>query len=114
MRPSQRLRKGREFDSAFEGGITQVGPLFVVRTLERSGTSAVRWGFAVGKKLAPGAVERNAIRRRMRAACDALDVATGRDIVIVARGRSRTASVAEMLASLRRQLKPRPGEEASG
>ena len=55
-RPLGRLRKGREFDTAYSKGTVTNGPLFVVRVFP-NGLGHNRWGFAVGKKLAPSAVD---------------------------------------------------------
>lgn len=104
MRPAERLRKGREFDSVYERGTTAVGPLFVVRRIDITDGRPGRWGFAVGKRMVPGSPERNRIRRRMRVAASTLGDAVHADIVVTARARSRSASVDEMAAALRRQL----------
>lgn len=70
------------------------GPLLVFRYGAGTG-GGPRWGFAVGKKLAKKSVTRNAVRRRMRAAAWRLEGIPARDIVVVARGRALSATVAE-------------------
>lgn len=80
------------------------GPLFVVRWRPNE-TGEVRWGFAVGKRLAKSAVVRNRVRRRMREAARSLPVAMGYDLVVTARQRALEASTAEMTRALRGQLK---------
>jgi ribonuclease P protein component len=96
-----RLRKGREFDSVYNEGTVIGGPLFVLRG-RPNGDDVVRWGFAVGKKLLPGAVGRNRQRRRLRAAAQRVDVLDGWDVVLTARPRLLEASFAEISGELRR------------
>ncbi|MCC6960938.1 MAG: ribonuclease P protein component [Dehalococcoidia bacterium] len=81
-----RLRKGREFDRVYAEGTVVNGPLFVVRAVP-NGLEQARWGFAVGRKLAPRAVVRNRTRRRLRDAARRVEAPVGWDIVVTARGR---------------------------
>jgi len=98
-----RLRKGREFDRVYAEGTVIGGPLFVVRG-KRSGGSGTRWGFAVGKKLAPKAVVRNRVRRRLRAAARAVDAPRGMDVVLTARPKVLDAPFQLLQGELRRSL----------
>lgn len=84
MKRAQRLRKGREFDTAYAKGTVYSGPLLVVRVFP-NGLGLTRWGFAVGKRLARRATERNRMRRRMRELARTLPVRPGYDIVVTAR-----------------------------
>jgi len=68
-----RLKKGPEFDGVYGEGTVLNGPLFVLRARANE-VGRDRWGFAVGKKLAPKAVERNLVRRRLREAARAVEV----------------------------------------
>lgn len=77
------------------------GPLFVVRVVP-NGLDACRWGFAVGKKLAPRAVVRNRTRRRLREGARLCGMGSGLDIVVTARGRLLEASFAEIRAEFGR------------
>lgn len=79
------------------------GPLFVLRHRLNGGT-ATRWGFAVGKKLAPSAVDRNRARRKLRAAVLAVAVRPGEDLVLTLRPAGLRADVARLAAELERQL----------
>jgi len=97
------LRKGREFDGVYSEGIVIGGPLFVVRA-KRSDERGARWGFAVGKKLAPRAVVRNRVRRRLREAVRSVDVPRGMDVVLTARPRAIEAPFQLLQAELRRSL----------
>ena len=86
-----RLRKGREFDRVYAEGTVVGGPLFVVR-LAANQLSEARWGFAVGKKLAPKSVVRNRVRRRLREAARESGFPGGRDYIVTARPRLLEAS----------------------
>lgn len=97
-----RLRKGREFDSVYSEGTVIGGPLFVLR-VRPNGAGSPRWGFAVGKKLAPHAVERNTVRRRLRAAVRLVGPGD-HDFILTARPKLLDASFAEIVVQLRRSL----------
>ncbi|WP_322796675.1 ribonuclease P protein component [Tepidiforma sp.] len=104
MKRARRLRKGVEFDTAYQKGTVERGPLLVVRVVP-NGLGRDRWGFAVGKRLVKLAHDRNRARRRLReAALRVQPGGTGRDIVVVAREAALTASIEELAAELRRLL----------
>jgi len=96
---ARRLRKGREFDELYEQGTVVSGPLLVLR-YRANGGPLTRWGFAVGRRTARKAVERNRVRRRLREAARTLPVAEGYDIVVTARGGAVSASYWELRAAL--------------
>lgn len=98
-----RLRKGREFDRVYAEGTVVGGPLFVVRALANDGEAA-RWGFAVGKKLAPGAVVRNRVRRRLREAARLVGTFGSFDVVVTARPGVLGADFGRITSELRRSL----------
>lgn len=104
MDRSRRLRKGPEFDTAYQKGTAVRGPLLVVR-VSPNGLGRDRWGFAVGRRLAPLAHDRNRVRRRLREAARQAGGEQGRDIIVVAREGALTAPVAELAAELRRLLR---------
>ena len=114
-RPLGRLRKGREFDSVYSEGTVFNGPLCVVRVRPNElGTE--RYGFAVGKKLAPSSVERNRTRRRLREAvreARARGEAQSVDIIITAKARLLVAGHAELVRELSRQLQRALSQEAA-
>jgi len=94
------------------------GPLLVVR-VSPNGLGRDRWGFAVGRRLAPLAHDRNRVRRRLREAARQAGGEQGRDIIVVAREGALTAPVAELAEELRRLLRRAakagaPGERRSG
>ncbi len=82
------------------------GPRLVVR-VSANGLARDRWGFAVGRRLAPLAHDRNRVRRRLREAARAVAAAggeRGRDVVVVAREGALSAGVAELGRELARLL----------
>lgn len=94
-----RLRKGAEFDTAYAQGTVSSGPLFVVRTYEANAATP-RWGFAVGKKLAPKAVDRNRMRRKMREAARECPLDAPLDVIVTAKAPALTASYADIRRNL--------------
>jgi ribonuclease P protein component len=102
MRREQRLRHARDFAEAYRHGRVHANHLLVVRTKPNGGLPA-RFGVVAGKALGK-AVVRNRVKRRLRAALDALAVAPGVDVVVSARGRAADAPYAELAASVRSLL----------
>lgn len=98
-----RLRKGAEFDTAYAQGTVSSGPLFVVRTYD-GGAEASRWGFAVGKKLAPRAVDRNRMRRKMREAARRCVLETPLDVIVTAKAPALGASYGEVCRAMESEL----------
>lgn len=86
------------------------GPLFVLRA-SRSGGDSTRWGFAVGKKLDKRAVVRNRVRRKLRAAADAVPVPGGWDLVVTTKRPALAATVREFEAALGRAVSRLKGVE---
>ena len=95
MDRQHRLRKGPEFDTVYAQGTVIAGPLIVLRVLPNS-AGHPRWGFAVGKKLVPGAVGRNRLRRRLREAARLSPASESLDIVITARRGAIDASFRDL------------------
>ena len=108
-----RLRKGPEFDGVYREGTVLNGPLFVLRV--RANTKETnRWGFAVGKRLAPKAVERNLVRRRLREAARQIESLAapvgeaGVDVILTAKSQCLRASVQAMVTELSRLMEQTP------
>lgn len=91
MKRAERLRKGREFDTAYSKGTVVSGPLLVVRVLPNA-LEYTRWGFAVGKRLAKHATDRNRTRRRLREIARTLPVRPGYDLIVTARNGAPAAT----------------------
>ena len=103
MERARRLRKGGEFDTAYSEGTVIGGPLLVLR-VRANGLGHSRWGFAVGKRIAPHATQRNRTKRVLREAARLIAVAPGWDIVVTARGAALDISAAGADGAIRRGL----------
>jgi ribonuclease P protein component len=94
MRRHRRLPGGSAFDAVFREGTVLNSPFFVVRVRPGPGPGT-RWGVAVGKKLAPRAVDRNFLRRRIKSAFQDLDAGDW-DAVVVAKAPAKQAAYLEL------------------
>ena len=90
MRRRNRLSRSRDFDAVYRHGRSVSTRYLVLYTFPRTGDDdpgpEPRLGLAVSRKVG-GAVERNRLKRQLRAAFDATaaDVAPGRDYVLIVR-----------------------------
>ena len=92
----RRLRKASEFSTVYRRGRASSGPRLVIKALpNRSG--AVRFGFAVGKKVG-NAVARNLVKRRLREIVRQELVVPGMDVIVIAKPASRDASYQQLRA----------------
>jgi ribonuclease P protein component len=113
MRKEQRLRRRKDFAAAYRDGRTLGNQLLVLR-VHRTGGEGTRWGFVAGKAVG-GAVARNRVKRRLRAAADALEVRDGLDLIVSARRPAVEASYHELSGALNSLLKrAQVLEEAAG
>ncbi len=103
MERARRLRKGTEFDTAYSKGTVVGSPLFAVRFIPNN-LGHTRWGFAVGKRIAKHAVDRNRAKRRIRELARVLPISPGYDLILVARAPSLAAKPAELSQALGRLL----------
>ena len=94
MRRKNRLRANADFERLRREGRTWAHPLLVL-SIQPNGLEYSRFGFAVGRRIGK-AVERNRIKRRMRESVRIRlkrhEVATGWDVVLIARFPIRDAS----------------------
>jgi len=100
-----RLKRRADFLAAAKGARVQAAP-FLVQARDRRDRKELRVGLTVTKKIGK-AVERNRIRRRLRAAADAVLPHTGRpgfDYVLVARRAALNAPFDAILADLERAV----------
>ena len=103
MERARRLRKGTEFDTTYSKGTVVGSPLFAVRFVEND-LERSRWGFAVGKRIAKHAVDRNRTKRRIREIARTLPIRHGVDLIIVARAPALTAKSPELRQALSKLL----------
>lgn len=100
--------KSRSEFLAVRGGVKSSVPVCLMEAKPRTdGSTGPRFGFTVTKKLG-GAVVRNRIRRRLKAAVTALaalEAKDGFDYVIVARSAALDRPYADLLADLRRAFR---------
>ena len=94
MRREQRLRRRKDFVAAYRQGVTQGNRLLVVR-VRPNDADVTRFGFVTGKVVG-GAVTRNLVKRRLRAAALAARTKPGIDIVVGARKTAATATYREL------------------
>jgi ribonuclease P protein component len=101
----ERLKRRADFLSAAKGARIQTVS-FTMQARDRRDRSSPRVGFTVTKKTG-SAVERNRIRRRLRAAMGQVVPSKGRtgfDYVVVARRQALTSPFDTMIAELERAL----------
>jgi ribonuclease P protein component len=98
MRREQSLRRRRDFAEAYRSGRMHGNRLLVVR-VRPNGGELTRFGFVAGKAVG-GAVTRNLVKRRLRAAARGLPTAAGLDIVIGARKAAAVAPYTELERAL--------------
>jgi ribonuclease P protein component len=103
VRRDQRLRNSRDFSAVHRRGKSYANDLLVLRCLRTDG-SETRFGFAVGKKLG-GAVVRNRVKRRLRAATANATFAPGWDVVVIARPLAASRDFAALSSGLFALLK---------
>ena len=94
MRTEHRLKKTRDFLTVQQQGRTLVGVDLVLKVLRNGGTNS-RCGFSVSKKVGC-AVKRNKVKRRLRALVPLENVATGWDMVFIARKGAANSSYSRL------------------
>jgi ribonuclease P protein component len=110
----QRLKRRADFLKAASGQRISTAP-FVLHARDRRDDTDARVGFTVAKKTG-NAVERNRIRRRLRAAADRVLGPSGRagfDYVVIGRRAALSAPFAAIEADLARAMS-RLHEDKSG
>jgi ribonuclease P protein component len=103
-RAPEMLRRKGDFAALQRSSKSKMHPLLVARFVP-NGSGVTRFGLSTGKRLG-GAVVRNRVRRRLRAAIATheADLAPGWDVLIVARPPSAQAAYAELDQALQRVL----------
>ena len=107
MRKEHHLRASADFQRIRREGHTLLHPLMVI-SVHPNGLRHSRFGFAVGRRI-DKAARRNRIKRRMREAVGARirqgELATGWDVVLVARRPIRSASYREIDSAINQLLR---------
>ena len=113
------LRRPREVAAVFATRRTHGGRCCVVHVRVRGDAAPTRWTVAAGRRLG-NAVQRNRVKRRLRAALAQTMTGQGLDIVVVARPSALseqhdalTAEVASLVARAQRRATDGPGTSAS-
>ena len=90
MQRERRLRRRKDFAAAYRKGRVYGNQLLVLRVVPTD-AGVARFGFVTGKTVG-GAVARNRVKRRLRAAADSIEAEPGLDIVVGARRSAADAS----------------------
>jgi ribonuclease P protein component len=100
MPPFPALRRKADFDALARGGAARSTPLLVLRTM-RTGGVTTRIGFSTPRSLG-GAVQRNRVRRRLRALLRERygELGTGWDLLVIARPGAAQAGFADLREAL--------------
>lgn len=98
-----RLRRPEEFRACYQRGRMFKSSVAVLHVLP-NGESITRVGFSVSKRLGK-AVQRNLVRRRLRAIIEGYQLAPGYDVVIAARVRSKDLPFSELNTGVRALLR---------
>ena len=104
MHKELRLRKAQDFSLVYRLGRSWADDLLVLKALPIGIEGTNRFGFTVGKRTG-NAVVRNTIKRRLREAVRHTPVKSGWDMVFIARGKAKSASYHQLIASVRRLLR---------
>jgi ribonuclease P protein component len=100
MKHEDSLRRGLQFQQAWDSGRAWSHPLLILR-VSANRTGKNRFGFVVGKKVGK-AVHRNRVKRWMREAVRhrAATLSKGWDIILIARGGADKAEYKDVDAAL--------------
>ncbi|WP_066249145.1 ribonuclease P protein component [Neobacillus drentensis] len=106
MKKELRIKKNKEFQTAFQKGQSFANRQFVVYSLPKEGQDYFRIGLSVSKKIG-NAVTRNRIKRYVRQSIFELNeqLASGNDYVIIARKPAAEMDFFEVKKSLTHVLK---------
>jgi len=106
MKKELRIKKNKEFQTAFQKGQSFANRQFVVYSLPKEGQDHFRIGLSVSKKIG-NAVTRNRIKRYVRQSIFELNeqLAIGNDYVIIARKPAADMDFFEVKKSLTHVLK---------
>ena len=99
----ERLKKRRDYLAAARG-LKVVRKAFILQSRRREDTGEdtgpARFGFTVTRRTARNAVDRNRIRRRLKAAALLTAPAAGRDLVLIGRRTALSVPFGDLVADL--------------
>jgi len=100
MRRGQRLTRRSDFEHVRTNGVRASDRHFILGAA-RNEIETTRFGLAVSRRVG-GAVVRNRVKRRIRAALDSMPFAEGWNVVVSARPAAAEATYREISESLKR------------
>ena len=99
----ERLKKRRDYLAAARGS-KAVRKAFILQSRRRNDecedTGPARFGFTVTRRTARNAVDRNRIRRRLKAAAQLTEPAAGHDFVLIGRRAALSVPFGDLVADL--------------
>ncbi|MGM0122671.1 ribonuclease P protein component [Enterococcus sp. AZ194] len=106
MKKAYRVKKEREFQKVFQEGTSFANRRFVVYRLDKPNQKHFRVGISVGKKIG-NAVERNSVKRKIRASLFELKerINPELDFIVIARPLTNELPSKELLSNLEHVLK---------
>ena len=116
IRPDQRIRRFRDFQTLRKSRIARAHPLIALRAVPNE-LPYHRFGFVVSKRVSKLAVVRNRVRRRMKEAVRRFPWGEGWDLLIIARAGAGDAAFADLRDAIERlavrlRLLPKPPKTA--
>ena len=113
----ERLKKRRDYLAAARGS-KAVRKAFILQSRRRNDegedTGPARFGFTVTRRTARNAVDRNRIRRRLKAAARLTAPAAGYDLVLIGRRAALSVPFGDLVADLETALLETSGDARSG
>jgi len=105
---ANRLQKPQEFTAVYQGGTRHTATHLTLRALQQPtlGEQPIRIGISISQKVSKRAVDRNLIKRRIRAACRQLlpQLPSNWSVVVVARGSATQCDYRQFLRELKQLL----------
>ena len=113
----ERLKKRRDY-LAVARGLKAVRKAFILQSRRRDDmgedTGPARFGFTVTRRTARNAVDRNRIRRRLRAAAQLTAPAVGHDLVLIGRRAALSVPFGDLVADLETAIAETAGVKTGG
>lgn len=102
MKKQYRVKKNQEIEAILSNKVSYYNPYFSIYKMNNPKTSHFRYAISVGKKIG-NAVERNYLKRKIRAALDSLNIPLDNnvDIFIIARPKSKDLSFEDLVKNIK-------------